>query len=59
MTNEQQVMAFKTYLKSLDKKHLNDALKEVLNELRRRDSDQIKGDVLSQSQALLGKDRSK
>jgi hypothetical protein len=59
MRNEEQAMAFKTYLKSLDKKHLNDVLNEVLNELRRRDSDQLKNDVLSQSQLLRPKNPTK
>ena len=55
MSTEEEAIALKTYLKSLDKEQLNSALNEVLEELRSRDSDQIKKDFLSRSQSLLAR----
>lgn len=40
------------FLKSLDKYQLDDLLDAVLNELRSRDSDDLKQDVLTRSQSL-------
>ena len=44
--------ALKMYLGSLNKEHLNHVLNEVLTELRRRESEQIKKDVLTHSKSL-------
>ncbi|MCE0521644.1 MAG: hypothetical protein LV480_01890 [Methylacidiphilales bacterium] len=40
------------YLKSLDEEQLDQALNEVLAEMRRRESEQMKQDVLTHSQTL-------
>jgi len=55
MSAEEVAIALKSYLRSLDKEQLDDALKEVLEELRRRDSEIIKKDFLTQSQSLLAR----
>jgi hypothetical protein len=40
------------FLKTLNKYQLDDLLDAVLNELRSRDSDELKQDVLTRSQSL-------
>jgi hypothetical protein len=52
MNAEQKVPAIGAYLKSLDKEQLNQVLDEVLTECRRRESEQIKRDILTHSQSL-------
>ena len=52
MSNEQKAGKLEGYLKSLDEAGLDEALNEVLTEIRRRESDQMKKDVLTHSQSL-------
>jgi hypothetical protein len=53
MSTEQQYTAtLQGYLKSLDEPQLDQALNEILGEIRRRESEQMKRDVLTHSQAL-------
>jgi hypothetical protein len=53
MNTEQQYTAtLQGYLKSLDEIELDQALNEILGEMRRRESEQMKRDVLTHSQAL-------
>jgi hypothetical protein len=52
MSSEQKERKLEGYLKSLDEAQLDDALNEVLAEMRRRESDQMKKDVLTHSQSL-------
>ena len=52
MSDEQTTGKLEGYLKSLDEVQLDEALNEVLAEMRRRESDQMKKDVLTHSQSL-------
>jgi hypothetical protein len=52
MSAETGLTALAPYLKRLDKDQLNSVLDEVLTECRRRDSEQIKKDILTHSQSL-------
>jgi hypothetical protein len=52
MSTEQGLAALAPYLKKLDKDQLNRVLDEVLTECRRRESEQIKKDILTHSQSL-------
>jgi hypothetical protein len=52
MSTEQKSGKLLGYLKSLDPEQLDHALNEVLAEMRRRESDQIRKDVLTHSQSL-------
>ncbi len=52
MSAETGLTALAPYLRKLDKDQLNRVLDEVLNECRRRDSEQIKKDILTHSQSL-------
>ena len=53
MSAEQQHNGkLQAYLKSLDHDQLDQALNEILGEIRRRESEQMKRDVLTHSQAL-------
>ncbi len=52
MSTEENAPKLGAYLKSLDKEKLNQVLDEVLTECRRRDSEQIKKDILTHSQSL-------
>jgi len=52
MSNEQGLTALAPYLQKLDEEQLNRVLDEVLTECRRRESEQIKKDILTHSQAL-------
>ncbi len=54
MNDDSSAVPLKTYLRSLDKDQLDQVLKEVLEELRTRESDLIKKDVLRHSQLLRG-----
>jgi hypothetical protein len=50
------IPALAPYLKNLDEEALNRILDEVLTECRRRESDKIKKEILTHSQAIrLGK----
>lgn len=46
------IPALAPYLKQLDEEQLHRVLDEVLTECRRRESDKIKKDILTHSQAL-------
>jgi hypothetical protein len=50
MRSDQNGPALGAYLKSLDKEQLSQVLDEVLTECRRRESEQIKKDILTHSQ---------
>jgi hypothetical protein len=52
MSSEKNAGKLEGYLKSLDEAALDEALNEVLAEMRRRESDQMKKDVLTHSQSL-------
>lgn len=52
MSSEMGIPALAPYLKQLDEEQLNRVLDEVLTECRRRESDKIKKDILTHSQAL-------
>jgi hypothetical protein len=52
MSDEAKAGKLEGYLKSLDDAELDEALNEVLAEIRRRESDQMKKDVLTHSQSL-------
>jgi hypothetical protein len=52
MSAEMGIPALAPYLKQLDEDQLNRVLDEVLTECRRRESDKIKQEILSHSQAL-------
>ncbi len=56
MSTEMGIPALAPYLKNLDEEALNRILDEVLTECRRRESDKIKKEILTHSQAIrLGK----
>jgi hypothetical protein len=52
MSTEQQTGTLQAYLKSLDHDQLDQALNDILGEIRRRECEQMKRDVLTHSQAL-------
>lgn len=52
MNAEQDPTTLKTHLKALDTGQLNHVLQEVLDELRNRESEQIKKDLRRYSQLL-------
>ena len=52
MKTEKDVATLKTYLYSLDTVQLGHTLNEVLTELRKRESNKIKKEVLTHSQSL-------
>jgi hypothetical protein len=52
MNPEQKNGMLLGYLKTLTEEQLDQALNEVLAEMRKRESDQIKKDVLTHSQSL-------
>jgi len=54
-SNDREIYEYvlkESFLKKLDPYQLDDLLNAVLNELRSRDSDKLKQDVLTRSQAL-------
>ena len=52
MSTEQIQGTLRAYLKSLGHDELDQALNDILAEMRRRESDQMKRDVLTHSQSL-------
>jgi hypothetical protein len=52
MNNETENARLLGYLKTLDSDELDQVLNEVLQEIRSRESEQMKKDVLSHSQRL-------
>jgi hypothetical protein len=52
MSTEQGLEALAPYLKKLDEEQLNRVLDEVLTECRRRESEQLKKEILTHSQSL-------
>ena len=52
MNNDQENARLQGYLKSLDQDGLEEVLNEVLEEIRRRETEQMKKDVLTHSQKL-------
>ncbi|HUB68480.1 MAG TPA: hypothetical protein VL981_13425 [Candidatus Methylacidiphilales bacterium] len=55
VSSEQVKATLMTYVKALDKEQLNDVLNEILDEMRRREAEQIKQDLLRNSGSLLGR----
>ncbi len=52
MNPEPETARLQGYLKSLDEEQLDEVLSEVLEEIRSRESEQMKKDVLTHSQKL-------
>jgi hypothetical protein len=52
MNGEPETARLQGYLKSLDEEQLDEVLNEVLQEIRSRESEQMKKDVLTHSQKL-------
>jgi hypothetical protein len=52
MNSERDNSQLQGYLTGLDQDQLDEVLKEVLIELRKRESEQVKRDVLTHSQKL-------
>jgi hypothetical protein len=52
MKNEPETARLQGYLKSLDEGELDEVLNEVLEEIRSREAEQMKKDVLTHSQKL-------
>ena len=52
MNNEQETTRLQGYLKQLDPDELDQVLNEVLHEIRIRETEQMKKDVLTHSQKL-------
>ncbi len=59
MKNDQETARLQGYLKSLDEQELDEVLNEVLEEIRSRETEQMKKDVLTHSQKLRLPHRSK
>jgi len=47
-----ETQKYGTYLRKLSTEEIEKLLSSLLNEMRRRDSDRVTGDVLARSQAL-------
>jgi hypothetical protein len=52
MSAEEKTVMLLGYLKSLNEEQLDQALNEVLTEMRKREADQMKKDILTHSQSL-------
>ena len=52
MNPEPETVRLQGYLKSLDETQLDEVLNEVLEEIRTRETEQMKKDVLTHSQKL-------
>ncbi len=52
MNPEPETARLQGYLKSLDEQQLDEVLSEVLEEIRNREAEQMKKDVLTHSQKL-------
>jgi hypothetical protein len=52
MNPEPETARLQGYLKSLDEEQLDEVLNEVLEEIRTRETEQMKKDVLTHSQKL-------
>ena len=52
MNSQPEIARLQGYLKSLDEKQLDEVLDEVLQEIRSRETEQMKKDVLTHSQKL-------